>query len=115
MKRLFIPYDLSVKLKQLGFNQKCFDVYSDTKSKRLLNSTSPRDRTPKILFQQAFDFFRENKGYYGDIYRVGTQYKCVIENMITGTSWDSIDKPMEYEEARLECLKKLVETVENNK
>ena len=55
MKNQFIQYEMSVKLKELGFNEKCFDVYSDVKSVGMFRN-SPRDRTPKILWQQAFSY-----------------------------------------------------------
>ena len=66
MKKQFTPYEMSVKLKELGFNEKCFDVHSDVKSVGIFRN-SPRDRTPKILWQQAFDFFMENYGYISSV------------------------------------------------
>ena len=117
MKNQFISYEMSVKLKELGFNEKCFDVYSDVKSVGMFRN-SPRDRTPKILWQQAFDFFREKHDLY-----------CAITSSTMMIDWtyyifkSANSKPLEnpilegwtYEEARLACLEKLIEIVENKK
>ena len=71
MKKQFTPYEISVKLKELGFNEKCFDVYSDVKSVGMFRN-SPRDRTPKILWQQAFDWLFNTFSYI-----------CTITNNMT--------------------------------
>ena len=116
-KKQFIPYEMSVKLKELGFNEKCFDVYSDVKSVGMFRN-SPRDRTPKILWQQAFYFFIEKHDLY-----------CAITSSTMMIDWtyyifkSANSKPLEnpilegwtYEEARLACLEKLIEIVENKK
>ena len=36
MKKEFLPYDLEVKLVELGFNEKTFDVHSDGWTKGLI-------------------------------------------------------------------------------
>ena len=89
MKKQFIPYEMSVKLKELGFNEKCFDVYSDVKSVGMFRN-SPRDRTPKILWQQAFDWLFNKFSYL-----------CVINNNIS------------YEE-KTELLSKAIRDIQNN-
>ena len=114
MKKQFIPYEMSVKLKELGFNEKCFDVHSDVKSVGMFRN-SPRDRTPKILWQQAFDFFMtENNiivvidrsfGYSYSIHKDTHQFELIEKEGTFGS----------YEDARLACLEKLIELVENKK
>src|SRR5690606_34285503 len=71
MEKQFVPYELSVKLKELGFDEECFGWYDFETFKEAnikwshcsnydlnwskLNCTAP-------LWQQAFDWFRD-KGY----------------------------------------------------
>ena len=131
MKNPFIPYEMSVKLKELGFNEKCFDVYSDVKSVGMFRN-SPRDRTPKILWQQVFDFFRKEHNLISSIVISGIddyqiyihcldrrnlmffkEYKDGYFSKIINFFYSNKDNV--YEEARLECLKKLIEIVENKK
>ena len=114
MKKQFIQYKMSVKLKELGFNEKCFDVYSDVKSVGMFGN-SPRDRTPKILWQQAFDFFRDNHGLISWIYQsnINLYHYSILRNERYLSDFTVNENT--YEEARLECLKKLIEIVENKK
>lgn len=115
MKKQFIPYELSLKLKALGFNEKCFDVHGDTKSRALIHASSPRDRTPKILWQQAFDWFRTEHNLHAlNSPVLNQEWTVVIDNTLNAHQvyWD---KKPNYEEARLECIRKLIEIVENKK
>ena len=116
MEKEFIPYELAVKLKELGFDKKCFDVYPDTKSKGKLHSTTPRNRTPKILWQQAFEFFREKYDLDGTItsWKKGGSIEFLFSTERTGSPSIYRNSFVSYEEARLECLKKLIEISENN-
>ena len=116
MKNQFTPYEISVKLKELGFNEKCFDVYSDVKSVGMFRN-SPRDRTPKILWQQAFDWFTEIHNMNGEISLYGTPngFNFGIYNTKNSNIYEVSDIIGNYEEARLKCLKKLIELVENKK
>ena len=113
MKKQFTPYEMSVKLKELGFNEKCFDVYSDVKSVGMFRN-SPRDRTPKILWQQAFDFFMENYGYISSV----TFSKNIFRfqyGFMGGATNLFMTEYSTYQDARLACLEKLIELVENKK
>ena len=56
MKKEFLQYELEVKLVELGFNEKTFDVHSDIVTSGFKVVKKP---TPRILFQQAFRFCRE--------------------------------------------------------
>jgi hypothetical protein len=84
MKEQFIPYELALELKKLGFNEPCFAIWSGfdennfsvTDTVRLFSSKfsidgtqsntlyiNPTDnRVSAPLWQQAFDWFRE-RGY----------------------------------------------------
>ena len=102
MKNPFIPYEMSVKLKELGFNEKCFDVYSDVKSVGMFRN-SPRDRTPKILWQQAFDFLIKRVLY--------SEWHLYYEP----SGWELKDVRNEKWYQNEKALQKLIEIVENKK
>jgi hypothetical protein len=125
MTKEFVPYELALKLKQLGFDGPCSDYYTtDGKLKRSLleypiSSKNNFHESYKIviapLFQQAFRWFRENHGLdsfcrqqttdghsYWKISKLNTQDKVLGYSNFTNT----------YEEAELACLDKLIEIVE---
>jgi hypothetical protein len=111
MKKEFLPYDLEVKLVELGFNEKTFDVHSDIITSGFKIVKKP---TPRILYQQAFRFFREKYRYWVYV-REASKGKCRFyiekfdEKYFTSEIFNT------YEEAELECLVKLIEiTKEQN-
>jgi hypothetical protein len=95
MKNEFVPYDIALTLKELGFNEECLALYVG-KSKKLTNKNTPfslhkdavRLSTP--LYQQAFRWFREKHNidtfpsktynYYFAIYINGELYEPALEN-----------------------------------
>lgn len=114
MEDLFIPYDLALELKELGFDEECFGYWWNNKDftepefmlghcKHVMEGNIKRP-----LYQQVFRWFREKytldshikKGKHGD-------YILVITNHLED-SWD------EHKEAELECLKRLIEIVKEN-
>ena len=108
MKKEFLPYDLEVKLVELGFNEKTFDVHSDIVTSGFKVVKKP---TPRILFQQAFRFFREKYGLHyiicKNIQMDGYGYREVILIPYMEENENAIFKT--YEEAEVECLVKLIE------
>ena len=111
MNKEFIPYKLAVKLVELGFNQKCFDVYSDMKYHVGL---IPRGkRTPKILYQQAFRFFREKYGLTGWV-QGKTLFMYCIESIIPTDGQLNLSPFKTYEKAEIACLEKLIEIAEKS-
>ena len=110
MEKEFIPYDLALELKELGFDEKCLS-YSTSNT-----DASGRTWTSVIvapLYQQAFRWFREKYNFISEINVYSTsdgysfsfkilckKYTPYIE---ANNAW------LLYEEAELECLKKLIE------
>lgn len=124
MEKEFIPYEQALALKELGFDEDCFkckiigaehfdyspsdyDDFPEQKEKEVLIPT----------FSQAFRWFREKYGLTYDISTMylskGKEWDCCIGE-ISGESsiWNNNIKGM-YEEAELECLKKLIEIVKS--
>ena len=123
LQKDFLPYELSLKMKQLGFDEPCMYYVDEQNNSFIYNFQTHPDEfiewcgvtvisTP--LFQQAFRWFRE---------------KYQLHSTITSISQESwqwhITKPGEslgkmyqedfytYEEAELACLFKLIDIVEN--
>jgi hypothetical protein len=115
MNKEFIPYELALELKELGFNEPCFAYYNiDPYLKSpAFNLVKPFDHEwclPAPLFQQAFRWFREKHNLFGQV-NIHTYF---IYNISNGDFKivKKYDKLFEtYEEAELECLKKLIEIV----
>lgn len=128
IKEQFIPYELALKLKELGFDEECFGFYSNNKiyyednitSNKILTITNKIRKETLIaapLWQQAFDFIREFCNWSFCIKRSHKQkdyeYFFEIFNPLLQTEVKS-KKFNTYQEARLACLEKLIEIVENN-
>jgi hypothetical protein len=127
MEKEFLPYAEALALKELGFNEPCFGFYDDIDDDHPVSFIRIESLCDKLkssitlapLYRQAFRFFREKynldvtfrkmdygpesqfTGYYFSIYKGnelidihGADKKCKL-----------------YEEAELECLKKLIEIV----
>lgn len=117
MKDQFVPYKLAVKLKELGFNEVCLAFYDASKA----FTYSPNNNkiyTVKILaplWQQAFDFFREKHGIHSYIERKGKfnwNFELThLKRVLSGGIYDF----KTYEEARQNCLEKLIELCLNLK
>ena len=124
MNKEFVPYELAVKLKQLGFDEPCFAYYdtgiftfwyhSEQQPDLVLNCTAP-------LYQQAFRWFRDKYGLCSWIERMYTvdsicyyRYTCEYKKDPLSKTHEvilSLKEYDNYEEAELACLQKLIEIV----
>ena len=121
MKKEFIPYEQALALKELGFDEPCLDFYDDNQELFYNHENKEKihigDSVKAPLYQQAFRWFREKynldsfvKHLYKSTIKVGyyfgiDEYKGVEFQMDFDAWYDT------YEEAELECLKKLIEIV----
>ena len=141
MQKEFVEYELALKLKELGFDEPCFSTYNSDKKVSRNPSHNMEDlpiegqpyywQNSKIhvscitapTFSQAFRWFREKynlKGFIGFRPNV-KQFDCHVYDMsLSGTEYvkqrtleefNKDPKVGTYEEAELECLKKLIEIV----
>ena len=120
---LFVPYEIAVELKKLGFGESCFGYYTvdevlnfDSfkmfKGSDLTTLTSQSDWTTLApLWQQAFRFFREKYMLSGEIYIFKNFWNFDIEDIDNSIQLytSDITSYSTYEEAELECLVKLIE------
>jgi hypothetical protein len=103
MKIEFVPYELALRMRNLGFNEPCF-VWADIYTKENVymyptneNNMNQYDETVSIpLFQQAFRWFREK-------HRV--PHIWIMDEFLNTGEYT-------YDEAELACLEKLIEIVE---
>jgi len=136
MKSEFVPYDLSLRMKQLGFNEPCFGYYKaeyeDGINPLPVNlileqnkaSSNVFYKTSAPTFQQAFRWFRAKYSICVEIHETtdweedNESWSFVIFKYRLGDNDGMISSTIDYdtyEDAELDCLKKLIEIVENEK
>jgi hypothetical protein len=134
MEKEFIPYEQALALKELGFDEPCFGLYENKKigyswetsqgivtpityrrnSKFVEHILSKGDCTSPT-FSQSFRWFREK-------YKLDKTIDIWTEQPVSDEIWDKAYQYYingeayhpyfkTYEEAELECLKKLIEIV----
>jgi len=118
----FVPYELALELKQLGFDEECLALFSRDKSlliKQMPNQQECEQYFGGVLaptFSQAFRFFRKKYGLCQIVYQnteVDWTYDIVPIKGIR--NYKLIDVFETYEEAELACLIKLIEIVKDEK
>jgi hypothetical protein len=126
MNKEFVPYELALELKQLGFDEKCFCNWEESWSPepeheiRMILTTDQTWLRPGWVraptFSQAFRWFRENHDLR--IWIESNYGVLKFEYVIATSNPNFIDKQFSdfsgyktYEEAELACLIKLIEIV----
>ena len=119
MEKEFIPYELALRMKGLGFDEPCLAWY-DGRYTSSINENYCKNSEEWLntihcatpLYQQAFRWFREKYGYYYQIGNSGDNTKfLMLRDSEMSIVWN--DKGFNtYEEAELSCLEKLIEIVE---
>ena len=124
LEKEFVPYEESLALKELGFDEPCFGVFPDG-SKLVKINGEPRNWNDNVIngettsaptFSQAFRWFRDKRGLVSwisfriDLKRKYLWYITDVKNIATRDGDYIFDILIEsYEEAELACLKKLIE------
>jgi hypothetical protein len=130
MKNEFIPYEQALALKELGFDEPCFGNYYtlDGKTWKFVDNRG-YDYLDELydigskfiilapLYQQAFRWFREKHNILATVYSNASGYLYQWSDSVGGTDrgWSDYEGPNDggvwntYEEAELDCLKKLIE------
>ena len=128
MEKEFIPYAEALVLKELGFDEPCFGLFYGTSIKEepefLIEFRSSQyyvgkgyvDGILAPLYQQTFRWFREKYGYDVSIKKRKFEIQKLEVYGESDPDYYFIDFPFDsYEEAELECLKKLIEIVKRKK
>ena len=132
MEKEFVHYELALRMKQLGFDEPCFNFYmGGFKELGKIKYVNPNNvAETNVLaptFSQAFRWFREkyglyswiqlHNGYINDSFYPELPITFSIMDRKTGNKYYERDIPHNYlykinEEAELTCLIKLIEIVE---
>ena len=119
MEKEFVPYELALKLKELGFDEPCLDcyhIYGKRWEMRLNKQSTIEGACLAPTFSQAFRFFREKYGWVAEIHG-SLQVNHFYANLLLQAKGEVRNIKMcdTYEEAELACLIKLIEIVKNLK
>ena len=120
MNNEFIPFEQALALKELGFDEPCFKKYiagclwsnpTTPEVYKNIHANSSDCLTP--LYQQAFRWFRDKYYICSWVYQVDKNryFFSQLKNgryLVTKSSEYNT-----YEEAELECLKRLIEIVKS--
>jgi hypothetical protein len=123
MNKEFVPYELALELKQLGFDEPCFAFYDESlyfpnnenQYGTFCNQKLDASSCSAPTYSQAFRWFREKHNLRCQINYIG--------GLINKTTWWDISvighyntdpkewemKYQPYEEAEVACLRKLIE------
>ena len=130
MIKEFVRYELAVKLKELGFDKKCFCNWEESWSPepeheiRMVLTTDQTWLRPGWVraptFSQAFKWFREKNQLDTSINTVYSKYNDTLSKKYSGVIDDksvftNIGFYDTYEEVELACLDKLIEIAEGIK
>jgi hypothetical protein len=132
LQDIFVPYEESLELKQLGFDEECLGYHNmvnhsgkfqlDT---RIWENSDDYIETP--TWEQAFKFFRDKYDSHHSIMRLPQGAIDAAKGKLKKywfVSKDDLNPPIPkhcdgksdtYEEARLECLKQLIKIVKDGK
>jgi hypothetical protein len=124
MEKEFVPYQMALDMKSIGFDEPCLAKYqklSETANYQLQLLQKERNcnrldtAISAPLYQQVFRWFREKYNLHTWIYQVDNG-KFFFSSLKNGRYivCNSIEFTT-YEEAEVECLKKLIEIVNNKK
>ena len=105
MTKEFVPYNESLELKELGFDEECLSYYFN-KQLSFGSKTAYGEVVEAPLYQQAFRWFREKYNLHFPI--------AVSDGFWFFERW-RIGVYKTYEEAELACLTKLIEIVETKR
>jgi hypothetical protein len=128
MEKEFVPYEQSLELKELGFDEPCFG-WTVPNNENFVISPCEKYNGRQLLmtqipiYQQAFKWFREKYNLHSEPYTAdmgAIEYcfqirdlyseKYIYDNFVgVGSSYSgTFNTP---EESEIECLKKLIEIV----
>lgn len=110
LQKQFLPYNLAIKLKELGFDEECiFQYYKDGSGLEKLQTSefNPNYHIGAPLWQQAFEFFME-KHYFVNIVE---HYDCFID-WHSHTLFLVTPKSKDIYEVRSKALERIIEHYE---
>ena len=128
LEKEFVPYEPSLALKELGFNEPCFAFYNGKFIQSTefdfdsYNSIDVGHHPLAPTFSQAFRWLLKNHNLYGIIIPTITmnwtfKTMTVVEDIMEVPPYKHVDANdfNTYEEAELACLIKLIQIVKEKK
>jgi len=119
MDKEFVPYEPSLALKELEFNEPCLGNFADDEKHTLFTNGNRPGKIDAPTFSQAFRWFREKYKIHSiiNLTIIGTWYFELYDlndkrNAEIKTNQNEFETP---EEAELACLIKLIEIVKEKK
>ena len=123
MEKDFLPYELAVKLKALGFDESCLFAFDNCSTPMRCTDLRTSDQkfngvnynsssyTSQPTFSQAFRWFREKHNLLGlPQYFTGGFYCYTVNDMKDTKESNRLFTEFEtFEEAELACIEKLIE------
>ena len=114
MEKEFIPYEKALALKELGFDELCLCSWNFYTNELNFNAQPSKFSSEDVIqlptFSQAFRWFREKYQIDNWTYpNLNGLYSVSIVRR--GVGLGKVSEYQTYEEAELECLKKLIEIV----
>jgi hypothetical protein len=128
MENEFLPYELAVEMKSIGFDEPCLGYFAskDAKTIRLALWTHigyvnanrlDDDLVTAPLYQQIFSWAREKHHHYAFLQptsdSISENYCFKILDQYSGKFYSKSYET--YEKAELECVKKLIEILKQTK
>lgn len=118
MREQFVPYELALKLKELGFNEDYLGVWMKDRS-LVIKGEQLYDDIKAPLWQQVFDWFRCQYSLHTEIRSyTAERFTFVIQelkNTVKYIEYGGINNTFKtYQEARQSCLLKLIELCKKN-
>ncbi len=101
MKHLFIPYELAVKLKELGFKEDCFGYYGYSKKLHINSNYKDAYNLKELviapLYQQVVDWLEANYGFFFErlMNEDNGVYYIVWNGTVSYSELKTIDKAIE--------------------
>lgn len=121
LNKYYIPFEEASKLKSLGFREYCDSYYNeDGKIIKSWNSIdSPNNMSNSYinrpLYSQVFDWFREEHRLMHIIDGVHSiepfELDCSILNIKNGTTHIISYSGNDYNQAELECIRRLIKVI----
>lgn len=125
MNKDFLPYDLSLSIRELGFDESCFAVYSEYDKTRVYEHSSIKEGKIILapLYQQAFYWFEKKHSLYVEK-QIDTNVNEILDIRYIIKSWKFppieiiFETPYDCfstEKANIACLKKMIEIIKKEK
>lgn len=121
MEKEFVPYDIALKLKELGFDEPCLAYFKPNElfPELTIGEFNEYEYYSAPTFSQTFRWFREKYGLASQFayYHVPKWTFEILEftdiKMTPSKIVVEYSKPRTYEEAEHACLEKLIEIVKS--